>query len=172
MKRMLALLSLSPALAFGQQLQSDHTDDFGKVRRLATSRIEFDGFATSLGGTLTVGAHDTALYLHLMFQPRKATTVNTQTTATLLLDNNEQVILKNSGGFRKLQQNESGALLFQLSLAEKAILTDHKVVRYRIVTVGATVDVVLQDNMQTAFAKTIGLLEASAAAPWPCEGSE
>lgn len=162
MKQFLLLSLLMPFAAYAQSIQSDHTDDFGKVRRIATTRVEFNGLTTSLGGTLTIKESDTVLYLNLFFRAKSATTIDEKTRAILHLDNNELVEVNNTGAHKELTANETGFIVFKLNRNEKAKLQANKVVAYTILTDKAKVKVELSDRQQTAFHKTIYLLETQA----------
>jgi hypothetical protein len=162
MKQFLLFLSLLPFAAFSQTIQSDQTNDSGTVRRIATTRVEFDGFTTSLAGTLKITATETVLCLNLFFKPGCPTSTNEESKAILQLDNEEVVCLHNTGTYKELAGNKAGAIHFIVTDAEKAKLQAHKVVKYRIETSKGAVDVQLNKAYQKAFMKTIALLESQA----------
>lgn len=162
MKRILPLLLLLPLAAFSQLIQSDQTDDFGKARRIATTRVEFNGLAASLGGTLVITDNDTAVHMNLFFRAGKPVALNGTSTALLRLDNGESIQVTHRGTDRQLTATEPGFFYFVLTATDRERLQTAKVVGYTIRLHGATVDVTLHDRQQLAFGKTIDLLQAQA----------
>jgi hypothetical protein len=162
MKQILLLLLLLPAAAFSQSIQSDQTEDFGNYRRIATSRVEFNGFSASLGGTLTIKKKDTVLYMNLFFRAGKPTFTDERTKAVLKLEDGETILVTNQGSYKELTATEPGFIVFALTAADKARLQQNKVVGYTIQTGNAKVLVTLNDRQKTAFYKTIDLLESRA----------
>lgn len=162
MKQFLLLLLALPALSFAQRIQSDQFDDFGKTRRIATSRVEFDGVAHSLGGTLTIRDRDTVLYMNLFFRAGKPTFTDEKSSALLYLETGETLQVCNQGNYKELTATEPGFFVFALTEKEKAKLRTYKILGYRIKTGRAVVDVSLNETQQKAFYKTLSLLETRA----------
>lgn len=162
MKQFLLLLLALPALSFAQRIQSDQFDDFGKTRRIATSRVEFDGVAHSLGGTLTIRDRDTVLYMNLFFRAGKPTFTDEKSSALLYLETGETLQVCNQGNYKELTATEPGFFVFALTEKEKAKLRTYKILGYRIKTGRAVVEVSLNETQQKAFYKTLSLLETRA----------
>lgn len=162
MKQILLFLFLLPLAAFSQRIQSDQSDEFGRSRRIATSRVEFNGVSHSLGANLTINEKDTLLNMNLFFRAGKPTFTDESTVALLKLENGETLQVCNQGGYKALTATEPGFLVFSLHVKEKAKLETFKVIGYSIHTARATVEVVLNDSQQKAFYKTIHLLESQA----------
>lgn len=163
MKKILPLFLLLPLAAFSQHVQSDQTDDFGNLRRIATSRVEFKGVAQSLSGNITIREKDTLFYMNLIFRAGKATRTDEHTTVFLQLENGEVLQKFNQDKEKELTATEPGFLVFSLDEKDKDKLTSFNVVGYTIKTANATVDVKLNEQQQKAFYRTIRLLESQAA---------
>lgn len=159
MKQNLLLFLLLPFAAFSQHIQSDQTDDLEHLRRIATSRIEFNGFTTSLSGSLIIKEQDTTLFLNLFFRAGKPTFTDEKTMVILKLENGETIKVYNQGNRKELTATEPGFILFSLTEREKTRLLATKVVGYSIQTGHATVDVNLDEFKQKAFYNTINLLD-------------
>lgn len=162
MKQVLLLLLLLPLAAFSQRIQSDQLDEFGKSRRIATARLEFGTFTTSLAGTVTIKSCDTLLSMSLFFRAGKATYTDEKTKALLHLQNGETIQFFNTGKYKELTATEPGFVVFDLNEPEKIKLRNHKVIAYTIHTAKAAINVELNDVQQNAFYKTIDLLESQA----------
>lgn len=162
MKQSLLLLLLLPFAAFSQRIQSDQTNDFGKSRRIATSRIEFNGFNTSLAGVLTVNECDTILCMNLFFKPGQPITIDGKTKALLNLENGEIIQVSNQGFQNEVLSKETGVVVFAIDRPTKTKLLHYKVESYTIQTKTANIPVYLNDRQQHSFYKTIHLLESQA----------
>lgn len=162
MKQILLALLLLPIAALSQRIQSDQLDEFGHSRKIATSRVEFNGVSHSLGGNLIVKERDTVLNMNLFFRAGRPTFTDERTTASLQLENGETLQVCNQGRYKELTATEPGFLVFSLSQKEKAKLLAFKVIGYTIKTGRATVEVKLSEPQQKAFYKTIDLLESQA----------
>lgn len=162
MKQILLLLLLLPAAAFSQRIQSDQTDEFGQSRRIATSRVEFNGFTNSLAAVLTINECDTLLCMNLFFRTGRPTSINERTKALLKLENGETIQAYNQDGNKKLTATETGFIVFTLDESSKTKLLTYKVVSYTIQTDNAHLQIALDEVQQTAFYKTIHILESQA----------
>lgn len=162
MKQFVLILLLLPFAAFSQHIQSDQTDEFGKLRRIATSRVEFGTFTTSLAGTITINECDTTLCMNLFFRAGKATFTDKKSKALLFLENGEWIEVFNQDNYKELTATEPGFIVFSLKSSDKIKLRELKVLAYRIYTANAIVNVELNDHQQGAFYKTINVLESQA----------
>jgi hypothetical protein len=162
MKLFLQLLLILPFAAFSQAIQSDQFNDSGTIRRIATTRVEFNGATTSLGGTLKITPNETILCLNLFFKAGTHTSTTQESKAILQLDNEEVLYLHNTGNYKALSFGEAGAILFNVNDVDKRKLQTHKVVKYSIETNNGIVQVELSKAYQKAFMRTIALLEAQA----------
>jgi len=162
MKQILLLLLLLPFAAFSQRIQSDQTDELSPSRRIATSRVEFEGVTTSFAAVLTINDCDTLLCMNLFFRAGKPTSTDEKTKALLKLENGEIIQAYNHGTHKDLSASETGFIIFALAQKDKIKLLMNKVISYSIKTSHANVEVELNDRQQNTFYKTIHLLESQA----------
>lgn len=159
MKQLVTFLLLLPLATLAQRIQSDQADDFGVARRIATSRVEFNGMGSSVSATANICEADTLLRMNIIFRAGQPTFTDERTTAVLHLNNGESISVAHIGNRKELTATEPGFLVFALTDAAKAKLTAYTVTGYTIHTGAATVAVNLNNHQGAAFRNTIQLLQ-------------
>lgn len=159
MKRTIFLLMMLPSICLAQKIESDKIDDFTGQRNISTTRIDFDGPTTTVGGTAYIKGKDTLIGFTLFFRTTRTTSTD-KATLLLKLDNNEIITLQNVAKYEIISSGRPGFIITKTSTSDRESLKKHKVLKYRVNTSNTYIDVDLSPKHQTAFGDILKVLEA------------
>lgn len=160
--RFFLMIILCPVWMFAQNIEKDHYDRILGLRSINTTSVLLDHSIpdnTVYGSVFIRNNGDTIMSLTMYFKTPAITSVNKGSKLIMELDDGSELLMHHAADDRSYGSKDLAFAFITLDAHAASQLRNHAVVKYRLETSGAYIDVFIREKAKYAIRDIVVLLE-------------